>query len=174
MKRMFMLCVLLVAVMVQFPAMAAVKDAKESTLKIGIIDTQKIIRDAKAAKNARAAFQKDLDAKRAILDAKGKVIRNLEEQLKNAGQGSASAKLRDDLAKETKEFNRLKSDLEEELKKKDVELTQKIFGEIRQVVLNFSKSEGYTLIMEKSAVLTSSDSVDITDKIIKLYDDQKK
>ncbi len=171
MKRILMFCVLLAGFLVAFPVLAAVKEAP---LKIGVIDTQKVIRDAKAAKNARATFQKDLEAKRTLLEAKGKAVRNIEEQLKSAGQNVASTKLRDDLTRESKEFNRLKSDLEEELKKKDVELTQRIFGEIRQVVLNFSKSEGYTLIMEKSAVLAASDSVDISDKIIKLYDEQKK
>ena len=171
MKIRLKLCILLAGLLAASPAAAAVKEAP---LKIGIVDTQKIIRDARATKNARAAFQKDLDAKRALLEAKGKSVRNIEEQLKSAGQSAASAKLKDDLAKESKEFNRLKSDLEEELKKKDVELTRKILGEIRQVVLNFSKSEGYTLIMEKSAVLTASDSIEITDEIIKLYDDQKK
>lgn len=171
MKKLSLFGIMLIVFFAFFSAMAA---AKESPLKIGIIDTQKIIRETKAAKNARAAFQKELDAKRAILEAKGKDVRNIEEQLKKAGQSAASAKLTDDLAKEVKEFNRLKSDIEEELKKKDVELTQKIVGEIRQVVQEFSKGEGYTLIMEKSSVVTYSDAIDITDRIIKLYDGQKK
>ena len=174
MKRLLMAGVLLAGVIAAFPVLAAVKEIKESPLKIGIIDTQKIIRESKASKNTWTAFQKDLEAKQAVLDGKGKVVRNLEEELKNADQTAAAARLKDDLTKEVKEFNRLKSDLEEDITKKRQELTQKLLGDIRQVVIGFSKSEGYTLIMENSAVVTSSDSIDITDKIIKLYDDKQK
>ena len=147
--------------------------AKENSLKIGIVDTQKIIRETKAAKNARAVFQKELDARKAILEAKNKDIRSIEEKIKKTEQNADLIKLKEDLAKEVKEFNRLKSDIEEELKKKDLELTQKIVGEIRQVVQELSRAEGYTLIMEKTSVVTYSDTIDITDKVIKLYDDKK-
>ncbi len=168
MKKIAAFCLLLAGLLTFAPA-PLVAAPKEGPLKIGIIDTQKLIREAKAAKSARAAFQKELDAKRAILEAKGKEVRTIEEQLKKA----PSAKLREDLAKEAKEFSRLKSDLEEELKKKDVALAQKIMGELRQIVLSFSKSEGYALILEKSAVVASSEAIDITDKILKIYDEKK-
>ncbi len=163
------ICILLTVIFAAFAAGAA----KEASIKIGIIDTQKIIRDAKAAKDAGAALQKDLQAKRATFEAKSKDVQKTEENLKNADKRT-SAEIREKLAKEVKELNRLKSDLEEEWKKKQTELRLRILGEISQIAQKFSKSEGYTLIMEKGYVVTFSDSIDITDKIIKLYDDQKK
>ena len=60
------------------------------------------------------------------------------------------------------------------MKKKDAELTRKLIGEVREIVTALSKKENYTLILEKSAVVTSDNAVDITDKIIQLYDGQKK
>ncbi len=78
------------------------------------------------------------------------------------------------IASEVKELKYLRSDLEEELKKKDAELTQKLIGELREIVRAFSKKENYTLIMERSAVVAADDAIDITDKIIQIYDAQKK
>jgi outer membrane protein len=164
------ICILLTVIFAAFAAGAA----KEMPIKIGIIDTQKIVRDAKAAKDAGIALEKDLQAKRATFEAKSKEVRNTEEELKKADIKTSAAEIREKLAKEVKELNRLKSDLEEEWKKKQIELTQRIIGEIKQIAQKYSKSEGYTLIMEKGSVVTFSDSIDITDKIIKLYDDQKK
>jgi outer membrane protein len=120
---------------------------------------------------------KDLEAKRGILAAKDKDLRLLDEELKNP-EAKLSAEERnsknDRLEKEVKELSRLKSDLEEELKKKDVALTQKLIGELRGIVSAFSKNENYTLILEKSAVVVADTAIDITDKIIQLYDQQKR
>ena len=65
------------------------------------------------------------------------------------------------------------ADMAEDLKKKDVELTQKILADIRKIVQSFSKSEKYTLILEKGAVVAADEAIDITDHIIKLFDARK-
>ena len=168
------------AIALPSPAAPAPKDSavkKDMVIKLGIIDTARIMRESKAAKNAQAIFMKDREAKRDILAAKEKEVRLLDEELKSPDATSSpeerTAK-NDKLAKEVKELSRLKSDLEEELKKKDVELTQKLIGELRGIVTTFYKKENYTLILEKNAVVASDDAIDITDKIIQLYDGQKK
>ena len=145
-------------------------------VKIGIIDVHKIMRDSQAAKNARAVLAKDIEAKRAQLIAKDREIKALDEELKNP-KIKLSDEIRkqkaDKLARDVKDFRRLDADMGEELKKKDAELTQKLLGEIRQIVQSFSKSEKYTLILEKSAVVTSDDAIDITTRIMKIYDAKK-
>jgi outer membrane protein len=145
-------------------------------VKIGIIDVHKIMRDSQAARNARAVLAKDIEAKRAQLIAKDREIKALDEELKNP-KIKLSDEIRkqkaDKLARDVKDFRRLDADMGEELKKKDAELTQKLLGEIRQIVQSFSKSEKYTLILEKSAVVTSDDAIDITTRIMKIYDAKK-
>jgi len=78
------------------------------------------------------------------------------------------------MAQELKELKRLESDSNEQLKKKDAELTQKILVDIQQILKQFSKSENYSMIFEKKTALVVGESFDVTDKIIKLYDAQKK
>lgn len=147
-----------------------------AAVKIGIIDVHRIMRDSQAAKNARAVLAKDIEAKRAQLMAKDKEIKALDEELKNP-KVKLSDEIRkqkvDKLARDVKDFRRLDADMGEELKKKDAELTQKLLGEIRRIVQSFSKSEKYTLILEKSAVVTSDDAIDITTRIMKNYDAKK-
>ena len=180
MKKLSLWTIALMGFVIALPALAAPKETaakKDVIIKLGIIDTARIMRESKAAKNAQAIFLKDLEAKRGTLAAKDKETRLLEEELKNP-EAKLSAEERnsknDQLAKEVKELSRLKSDLEEELKKKDVALTQKLIGELREIVSAFSKNENYTLILEKSGVVASDTAIDITDKIIQLYDGQRK
>ena len=180
MKKRLVWAIAIMGLVIALPAFAAApKEAarKEAIVKLGVIDTAKIMRESKAAKNAQAIFLKDLEAKRGILAAKEKEIRLLDEELKKPDAKLSSEERNsknDKMAKEVKELNRLKSDLEEELKKKDVELTRKLIGEVREIVNTFSKKENYTLILEKSTVVASDNAIDITDKIIQLYDGQKK
>jgi len=154
------------------PVMAAA-----APVKIGVIDTQKILRVSKAAKAAQSVFMKDLEAKRAVYQAKEKEIKALDDELKNQNI-KLSAEIRKEktekLAQEVKEIKRLGTDMEEELKKKEVELTRRLLSEIAQIVRTFSKKEHYTVILEKSSVIVADDAVDITDRIIKLYDAGKK
>ena len=183
MKKLLVWTIVLMGLAIAWPALAAPQTAKDTavkkdgSIKLGIIDTAKIMRESKAAKNAQAIFLKDLEAKRGILAAKEKEVRQLEEELKNP-ETRLSLEERstknDKMAKEVRELTRLKSDLEEELKKKDVELTRKLIGEIGEVVKTFYKKENYTLILEKNAVVASDDAIDITDRIILLYDGQKR
>ena len=128
MKRAFTVgAVLIVSLLFVLPAMAA----KE--LKVGIIDTQKVLREAKAAKSANETLQKDLDTKRATLATKGKEVQRLDEEVKKA-TGADRQEKADKLAQLVKEYKRLDSDLGEDLKKKQQELTQKLINEIRQVL----------------------------------------
>jgi outer membrane protein len=176
MKRTFLLTTVIFALFIAMPVLGA-KAKASGPVKIGIIDVQKILRESKAAKKAQAVFMKDMETRRAQLIVKEKEIQALDEELKNA-HVKLSDEIRKDkaekLARDIKEFRRLDADAGEELKKMDVELTQKLLGEIRQIVQSFSKSEKYTLILEKNSVAAFDDSVDITDRIIRLYDAGRK
>ena len=183
MKKLSVWTIALMWCAVALPALAAPQAPKgtaakkDVSIKLGIIDTAKILRESKAAKNAQTIFLKDVGAKRGILAAKEKEVRLLDEELKSPGtklSPEERSSKNEKLAKEVKELSRLKSDLEEELKKKDIDLTRKLVAEVRDIVNTFYKKENYTLILEKNAVVASDNAIDITDKIIQLYDGQKK
>ncbi|MBN2060404.1 MAG: OmpH family outer membrane protein [Deltaproteobacteria bacterium] len=171
MKRIF-----LIALIAGLAGFNCIGSAHAATLKIGIIDTGRIMAESRAAKEARAIFLKDLEAKRGILNARQNEVRGLEEELKKEGT-NFSPQIRkektDNLAKELKELKRLKDDLEEELKRKEAELNRRLIMEIRDVVTEYQKKEKFTVILEKRMVVASDDAADITEKIIRLYDTVK-
>ena len=168
MKRFLILVAALMAgLLIAGPAVA--KD-----VKLGVIDTQKILRDAKAAKSAQATLQKDAEEKRDQLTAKGKEVQRLDEDVKKASSDKEKKEKGEKLAQAAKEYKRLESDLNDEFKKKNLELTQKLVNEIRDVVKTFAKNKDYTLILEKAYIVTNDDAIDITDDIIKQYDSKRR
>jgi outer membrane protein len=146
-----------------------------SPLKIGFVDINKIMKESKAARNAQATLQKDIDSKKAIIKEKSDKLVNMDKDLKSAKQDSPAWKeKREKIEQAVKEFNRVKQEFDEQIKKKDIELTRKIIADIQQIVKKVAKAEKYTIILDKKAALMIEDGFDLTDKVMKTYDSQQK
>ena len=170
-----LLC-LLVAFAAILPSQPPAVYAKEKApLKVGIINMQRIFAESKQARHYTAAFRKELEGKKEILSEKEKELRKLDDELKNPAAKLTASVIReksDKLVRESQQLQRLRAGMEEELRKKDEELSRKIVADIKKIVISLSQSEGYTLILEKNATILSDIAMDITDKVIKLYDSQ--
>jgi len=168
-KRLLMLFAVCMVWIVVPAAMAA----SEGPARIGIIDTQKIMKESKGAKEARDAFLKERNAKQAVFAGQEKEVVKLQEAFTKLDARTPlnvrKAKA-EKLNHEVKELKRFKDDLEEELKRKEVELTTKILQDVRRIVVDYRNKEGLTVVLEKSAVVAYDDAVDITDRILKIYD----
>ena len=167
-------CYIIILIGLFFATAALAADKK--TVKIGIIDVQKVLRESQAAKKAQAIYKKDFESKRALLNAAEKEIRRLEEDLKENGRAlsvDARKEKEENLTKQVKEFKRLAADMDEELKKKDAELTRKLLAEIGGVVQTLLKKDQYTVIMQSDKIVAFDEAIDITEKVIKLYDAEK-
>ncbi len=171
MKRIFTLTALAV-IMAFLPAFGA----SAAEVRIGVIDTQRIIMQSKTTMELRANFLKELEGKRNELLEKQKEAQMLEEELKTKGAEMTLDTRRDKadlLSRKIKELNRMKEEIEAEAKRKDDELSRKFLREIGDILKDFQKKEKYTIIFEKSNIVANDDAIDITEKIIELYDSGK-
>ena len=187
MKKMLLLIAVALTFVMAVPAAMAAKPAKDASgggkgaqigsMKIGIIDMQRILRESKTAAQIRSTFQKELAAKDADVVAKAKALQKLEEELNRLDANTPDETKRqkvDQFKHASRELTNLRQDLQEEAKRKDLETAQKLFNEIMAVVRNFAMRERYSIIMERSTIVTAEESVDISEKIIKLFDAQKR
>jgi outer membrane protein len=145
-------------------------------IKIGIIDTQKIVTDSKAGKAAQVVFNKDLETKQVSYNAKQKELQTIQDELTAKGKDMTATVYSEKTAKYSKvkkELERMKSETEEDLKARNTELNRKLYAEIAAIVSDYCKKEKFTLILEKTYVAAYDGTIDITDKIIQLYDTSK-
>lgn len=78
-------------------------------------------------------------------------------------------------AKYRQKFSELQLKLDSfkrEMSAKEAEFTQGILSKLRSIVKDLGKSDGYTLVLEKSqdVLLYAPEGSDITDKVIAIYD----
>ena len=172
------MALVLIIMLLALPALAAPPKAAAGggALKVGMVDLQKILRESKNSLKVRTAFMQDVEKKQAAIAAKEGEVRKLEEEFNRLEPGAMDARKKkgDQIKHEMRELQYLREDAEGELKRKEMEITQKVIGEIMQVVRSYARSERFTVILDRMAVITAEESIDITDRILKLYDAQKK
>jgi len=176
--RYFLWMASVLIMMLALPAWAAPKAAAGAggAMKVGMVDMQKILRESKNSLKVRTAFMKDVEKKQAAIATKEGEVRKLDEEFSRLEPSAIDVRKKkgDQIKHEMRELQYLREDAEGELKRKEMEITQKVIGEIMQVVRSYARSERFTVILDRMAVITAEESIDITDRILKLYDAQKK
>jgi outer membrane protein len=100
---------------------------------------------------------------------------SLEKQAPMLNPDARAAKEKDFQAR-TREFQRWGEDNQNELNQKRMEIERNIAIGLQKVIQKVGADEGFTLILENNEqiVLYTSKAIDITDRVIKAYDAQKK
>lgn len=174
-KQYLVLSLVFVAAFIFSIGFTNISMAESGLPKIGFVDMNRIMRESKAAKNAQSILQKEIESNGAIIKERNDKIANMDKDLKNAKQDSPAWKeKREKLAKEINEFNRLRGEYDGQLQKKNNELMGKILTDVQQIIKKIADSEKYTIILDKRTSLFSEDGLDLTDKVIKMYDAKKK
>lgn len=142
-------------------------------IKIGIIDTQKIIVQSQKIMKYRSDFSKDLEAKKQEFMKNQNSAQMLENELMTKQNEMTSEERKEKtrkLQRDARNLKRMQEELQAELKSKDSELGRMYLMQIRDVAIEYLKKEKFSIIMEKGAIVAYDDAIDVTDEIIKLYD----
>lgn len=153
--------------------LAFISTAK-AEIKIAVVDLFKILNESEEGKKAVGELQSMVDSRQKTLEEKQKKIQALREEYdkKRAVLSEDARKSKEEeIERLGRELQRTAADYQVELQKKQNEITQSMLKEIRQIINEYAKKEDYNLILEKAEqiVLYSTPEVDITDKIISLF-----
>ena len=141
--------------------------------KIAFVDLQRVIRDSKAGKAAKAAFEGEIQRKQQIIESKRAQLERLRNDFVQQGPTmSETARLQkaDQIEQLDKELNRTRADFRDDLQKKDFELMQKIAKDLESVLQSIGQSGGYTVILNMDALVYGQPSADVTTQVIQAYD----
>lgn len=170
MKKSFLITVVL------FVLFLGVISAQGADLKIGHVDLNKALNDSDRGGKAAKIMEDMINDKKSILIEKENEIKELEEEMKRQSSiltPESMKEKRDHLDKLYKNYKRNGTDFQEEIQKKEVELTHKIQKDLLEIVKKIGKEEGYTMIFESGVggILYALEKFDITDKVIKKYNE---
>ena len=145
----------------------------QEKVRIGVVDVQRAISQSEAGKKARGKFRtqvKKIEAK--LLKEKQELerLRSGFEKKSLLLKEDERRNLQREIQKRERSYRLSMRDHEQELREREGEVTAKIFKDLQKVIGEVGKEEKFTLILERSQVPYRDKSIDITDKVIELYD----
>ena len=163
----------------------------QTSLKVAVVDLQTVLDTSvrgKAAKDrlkdVSVKLQEEIKTKREFKDKREQELQKLRSEIQSQGlvlseqARVAKAETFRNQVRELKRFiddtNRFIEDATQEFREKEARETQLLIQEIRKVVREVGKQEGYSLILEgnenTAVVLYFSNAIDLTPQIIQRYD----
>lgn len=146
------------------------------SLKMGIIDLQKVAEESLAGKKSTVEYNILAKAKQALIDEKNKAIEKLRSELEQQKQDVSEKTLKqklEELEKLETELSRFGQDAEAELGGKYEELYNNMLREVIELTGRVGAAENYTIIIDKGGTLYCDKNLDITGPFTKEYDELK-
>jgi outer membrane protein len=148
-------------------------------LKIAFVDMQRAANECREGIEAKKALVKEVEKYQRLSAEKQKELQTMKDSLEKQAlmlTPDARAAKEKEFQNKGREFQRWVEDSQNEIKSKEMEMLKTIAMGLQKVVQKMGADEGYTLVLEKNEefVLYASKSIDLTDRVIKAYDAQKK
>ena len=139
-------------------------------LKIGYVDIASIFDQYSETKKAKLVLEKEIKSKQDTIQKMSDEVKNLREDLE-AQQSSIAIEDKVNKAQEidrkAQELQKFTEDSENELSKKESDLTQNILAKIYAAVQQVGKEKSFSLILDKNNVIFGIDSWNITEDVLK-------
>jgi len=160
----------------QQPAPAAAAPAP-SSIRIAYIDVQRVLARSSAGVAAREQLEREKSVMQKEMDGKRQELEKLRDELEKKGPLMTADARRDKqevFERKRRDAARMMDDFQKELEKKEQTLLQRVLQELSGVIEKVGKDRGFYIIVEKrgASVLYASPDADLTDEIIRAYDQQ--
>ncbi len=152
--------------------------ASDLPLKVGVLDLQRCLQQSEAGKKASKSLQEKSDRIKKELTAKREDLKKQREDFNkkiNVLSQDAKRDKEKELVRKEEDFRDLVREKEEEMHKDEYNAMQPLLSELFDITSKVAKDEGYTLILEaKSGVVYYTKSIDLTEKVVKIFNESKK
>jgi len=119
--------------------------------KIGFIDMREIMLNSAAGIKARETFQKDYDKKKEELKSQEAEIKKMKDDLDKQSELMTRESINEKEAaydKKLRDYQIMVQDANEEMRKRDEELSDRLTNEIIKIVRAVAKKEKYALVID--------------------------
>ena len=138
-------------------------------IKIGFVNSLKILDEAPQTKAAMEAWQREFSPKKDKLIAEQAKLKKLEERLIRDGALMSSSErknLERDVMNQQRDLRRNEEEYNEDLNIRRNEVLQEVQAKVMSVINSMAKEEGYDLIFSESGVVYFNEGIDISDKVL--------
>jgi outer membrane protein len=148
-----------------------------AAVRVALVDVQRVLARSAAGVTAREQLERERATMQREMDAKRKELETLRDELEKKGPlmtAEARRERQESFERKRRDAARLADDFQKELEKKEQQLLQKVLQDLSGIVERMGKERGYHMIVERrgAMVLYASTEADLTDEVIRAYDQQ--
>jgi outer membrane protein len=159
--------------------LSAPASAAEALERIALVDVQRCIMETKEGKRAKKDLEKTFAKAQSKIDRKAKDVQQRYQDLQAKAAMLSQKELQkrqEELMRADSELQQLQYELQDEVMQKEALLTEKIYGEVAEIVKLMAKEENVQVVLVKSemTVLWANPKLDLTNKVIVRYDKKNK
>ncbi len=172
MKKLTLRCVS-VAVLMSAALMAPAAMAQDG-VRIGFVNTDRMLRDAEPAKAAQAKLEQEFSRREKELDAAGTALKTASDRFDREGPTMSDSQRQTrqrQLVEQDREFQRRRREFQEDLNSRKSEELQQVLDRANRVVRQVAEAEKYDVILQEAVYINPR--LDITDKVIKALNGAK-
>ncbi len=141
-------------------------------LRVGVIDIQKAVSGTKEWKREFLSFKTSFNREKKLISKKEEQLKKMIENLNKQGMvlnPELKKKKEEEVLKKKREFERYVQDRNEDLAKKEKEITSRILKKMADVIKKIGKEKNFSMILEKKTGLYFDNSIDLTTLAIQAY-----
>jgi len=148
-------------------------------LKVGCVDIQRVMNDCQAGIEAKRVIGKEMEKLQKLFAERQKELQTMKEAFEKQApmmKPEARATKEKEFQTKVRDYQRWLEDNQKDLQQRGAEMERTILQGVQKVIKKIGEDEGYTLLLERNEniVLFSSKAIDLTDRVIKAFDAQKK
>lgn len=145
--------------------------------RVGFVDIQRVLARSAAGVAAREQLEKEKAVMQKQVDAQRIELEKLKDELDKKGQllsAEARREKQETLERKVRDARRLVDDLQGSLQRKEEAMLGKVLQDVSGLVQKVGKDKGFAIVLERqrSSLLYASAEADLTDDIIRAYDDE--
>ncbi len=149
------------------------------SVKIGVVDLQRCIQESIEGKKAKDKLQTKKDEMQKKLDERQNILLELKKELERQSMMLSMDAKQDkekEFERQRREFKYFYDDISTQMRKAEAEVKKVLLGDLEQVVGDIGRKGSFTLIFERrsSGIMYLENAIDITNEVIKAYDQTKK
>jgi outer membrane protein len=155
-----------------FALVAIALPASAQSMRVGVVDTQRAVMETEDGLRMQATLKKVFDSRQRELDKKQEDLQKERDDIdkqRDVLSKTALAKRVDKWQREMVQLQTVFVEYNKELQKKQGELTQPIFQKAMGIIRRLATQEGFDIVVDKQAVPYSRTDLDVTDRVITLY-----
>lgn len=156
-------------------AQTAAAQSAPAAQRIAIVDVARALNEVNEGVAAKTRLEREMNRRQQELDRRQREVetfaKDLEAQFNTLSDAQKQERMQTYQTRMV-ELQQLYANHQQELARAEAQATQQIAERLQAVIRTVATSDNFTLVLDRAAVLHSATGMDITDRVIRAYNER--